>query len=86
MTLNWGDAFLTLYFLKNYFLITLLLFNYSCLHLLPPPTPPIPAKPTSLPCFLLLTLYLDIGLSGSNLFFSSCLRELSATQEIYSGL
>ena len=34
----------------SFFLITLLLFNYSCLCFLPTPYP-TPAKPTSLPCF-----------------------------------
>ena len=33
------------------FLITLLLFNYSCLHFLPTTPQPTPAKPTSLPFF-----------------------------------
>ena len=33
-----------------FFKIILLLFNYSCLHFLPP-LPPTLSKPTSLPCF-----------------------------------
>ena len=35
---------------KLYFLITLLLFNYSCLHY-PPPLPPNPSQSYSHPCF-----------------------------------
>ena len=38
------------FFFFSFYLITLLLFNYNCLHY-PSSLPPTPANPTSLPCF-----------------------------------